>query len=135
MEVACAASSSGRSFPIRSAQSTQAPPAIHITERTSHSPNKPRSMFIVSLVSSTVAQRFDLRFLLSFPSDLSIKTSIFFPPFTGIIFALVALFRLCPSYCLNLFSCLSYDHTPYLKQPMLAVGSVCPTLRHVAGAL
>jgi hypothetical protein len=57
------------------------------------------------------------------------------PPFVGIIFALVALFRLRPSYCLNLFSCSSYNNTPYLNRPMLAVGSVCPTLRHVAGAL
>src|SRR5262249_61387002 len=78
--------------------------------------------------------------MLAFRSALSLslsikKSSIFFPRFIAIIFALVVLFRLCPSYCLNLFSCSSYNNTPYLKRPMLAVGSVCPTLRHVAGAL
>src|SRR5262249_25513079 len=55
--------------------------------------------------------------------------------FLGIIFALVVVFGLCPSYCLNLFSCFSYNNTPYLNRRMLAVWSVCPTLRHVAGVL
>jgi len=72
------------------------------------------------------------RFALRFLRPLSI--TIFFPPFIGIIFAL-ALFRRCPSYCLNLFSCSNYNNTPYLNRPMLAAGSVSPSLRHVAGAL
>jgi len=73
------------------------------------------------------------RFALRFLRPLSI--TIFFPPFIAIIFALVALFRRCPCYCLNLFSCSSYNNTPYLNRPMLAAGSVSPSLRHVAGAL
>ena len=69
---------------------------------------------------------------LRFLRPLSI--TIFLPPFIGIIFALVALFRLCPSYCLNLFSCFSYNNTPYLNRPMI-VGRRYPNMRHVAGAL
>jgi hypothetical protein len=69
------------------------------------------------------------RFALRFFGLLSI--TIFFPPFVRIIFALVALFCLCPSYCLNLFSCSSYNNTPYLNRPMLAVWSVVPMTRRL----